>query len=301
MLNKLIKFLKHPAYAIVYFNNRNIPILSDEKYLKVRYELTFGKSLDLDSPKTFNEKLQWLKLHDRNPEYCKMVDKDVAKRYVAKIIGDDYIIPTIATFEDYHDINFDDLPSQFVMKCTHDSGGLVICKDKEMLNRKKAINKIKKSFKKNYFYGGREWPYKDLKPKVIVEKYMSDKQKKDLPDYKFFCFNGKPEYVLVCTNRSTELKETFYDINWNLAPFKREDHDIDESIIKPKNLNKMVELASKLSSNIPFLRVDFYEVNDKVYFGELTFFPASGMSKFYPEIWDEKLGKLLDISKVTKI
>lgn len=301
MLTKLVKFLKHPSSIIIFLNNRNIPILSDEAYLQLRYKLTFGKKLNINNPKTFSEKLQWLKLYDRNPKYSIMVDKYEVKNYVENIIGKEYIIPTIAVYNNYDEIDFESLPNQFVMKCTHDSGGLVVCQNKATLDKTAALKKIKKSFNKNYFYGGREWPYKNLKPKIIVEKYMTDKLNKDLIDYKFFCFNGIPKYILVCTDRSTDLKETFYDTNWNLALFKRPNHDIDETINKPKNFKKMLELASKLASNIPFVRVDFYEINGQIYFGELTFFPASGMSKFSPEIWDEKLGNLLDISMVDKI
>ena len=292
----MFKFKYVQFYLDKYFSIR----LKDDAYLKLYYEKVFNKKLNLSNPKTFNEKLQWLKLYDRNPKYTIMVDKSLVKNYVKEIIGDTYIIPTIGIYDNFKQINFELLPNSFVMKCTHDSGGIILCKDKSIFDKKKAYKIIKKGLKHNYFYDGREWPYKNVKPRIIIEKYMMESNNSELNDYKLFCFNGVPKYVLVCSDRMSNLKETFYDINWNLAPFKRPNHDIDKSIKKPKNFNKMIELATKLSKNIPFVRVDFYEVNNKIYFGELTFFPASGMSEFSPRDWDKKLGKMLDISMVIK-
>ena len=299
-MQKILKYIKKIQYIPLKIDMLGILRLDDKTFLKLKYRLNISKELNLKCPKTFNEKLQWLKLYDRKDIYTTMVDKNDVKKYVSDIIGSKYIIPTIGLYDKFEDINFDSLPKQFVIKCTHDSGGLIICKDKNKLNIKQARKKIKRSLKKNYYYFGREWPYKNLKPKIIVEKYMEDENDSSMHDYKIHCFNGKAKYILVCTDREEELKETFFDIEWNISPFKRPNHEIDKNIKKPSGLSSMIQLAEKLSKNIPFLRVDFYQINGKIYFGELTFFPAAGFAKFEPEEWDEKLGELIDLSVVKR-
>lgn len=299
-MSKLSKFIKSPLLLFVFLSNRGINLFNDKTYLKIRYFATFKKILNLQTPQTFNEKLQWLKLNDRKDIYTKMVDKYEAKSYVSKIIGNKYIIPTLGIYNNFDEIDFNKLPNQFVIKCTHDSGGLVIVTDKSKLDIKKAKKKINKSLKRNYYYLGREWPYKNVKPRIIVEKYMKDNKDTSMRDYKFFCFNGNPYCILLCNDRNTELKETFFDLNWKILPFKRPNHSIDTNIEKPHNLDKMIEFSKKLSSKISFLRVDFYEINGNLYFGELTFYPASGFGKFEPEEWDLKLGNLIDLSLVSK-
>lgn len=270
--------------------------LNDKNYLKIKYRLEMGKKLNLDNPQTFNEKLQWLKLYDRKDIYTTMVDKYEAKKYVANIIGEEYIIPTLGIYDKFDDIDFNSLPNQFVMKCTHDSGGIIICKDKSMFNKKQAEKKINKHLKKNYYNNFREWPYKNVKPRIIVEKYMQDNFT-ELQDYKFFCFNGKPYMILVCSNRNGNYKNTdFFDTDWKKLNLTRANYqNSKEKIVKPQKLEKMVEIAEKLSQNTHFLRVDLYEINGKVYFGELTFFPSSGFEGFKPEIYDNKLGNLITL------
>ena len=277
-------------------------ILPDKQYLKLKYRIVFGKKLNLDRPETFNEKLQWLKLHDRKDIYSVMVDKYEVKKYVANKIGEEYIIPTLGVYDEFNDIRFEKLPEQFVIKCTHDSGGLVIVKDKNKLNINEAKSKIDKCLRRNYFYHGREWPYKNVKPRIIVEKYMNSLGSDSAIDYKFFCFNGKPEIVLACSDRfsKTGLKETWFDSEWNLLPVTEGGHDIDKKMQKPEKFSEMKKLAEMLAKDIAFVRVDFYEFNKKVYFGEITFFPASGFERFDPEDWNEKLGSLIDLSKVKK-
>lgn len=272
--------------------------LSDEVYLKLIYRLIFGRKLDLNHPKTFNEKLQWLKLNDRKPEYTTMVDKNEVKKYIAERIGEEYVIPTLGVWDNFNDIDFDSLPDQFVLKCTHDSGGLVICKDRRKLDIPKAREKINKALTRRFYYFGREWPYKNVKPRIIAEKYMEDESTAELQDYKIFCFNGKPLLTLVCSERfsSHGLHEDFFDSDWNHLSFKRPDHPTSaDNIKKPANFELMKILAHRLSENIPFVRTDFYEINGQVYFGELTFYPASGFSGFEPEDWDYKLGSWLDL------
>ena len=250
----------------------------DEKYLKKVYKTKFGYDLDLDNPKTYNEKLQWLKLYNRKPIYTTMVDKYEVKKYVADIIGEEHIIPTLGIWDRFEDIDFDALPEQFVLKCTHDSGGLVICRDKSKLNLAAAKRKIKKSLRRNFFYKYREWPYKNVPRKIIAEKYMQD-ESGALTDYKFMCFNGKVDCVMICLDRHIgEPKFYFFDKNWELKRYNKRGVEAPEdfTIRKPECMDRMFELAEKLCVGLPHIRVDLYEVDGKIYFGELTFFQDSG-------------------------
>ena len=295
----IINFIKNPSDIIIVFAEKNILRISDKRFLKILYKNKMGKKLNLKNPNTFNEKLQWLKLYDRNPDYTKMVDKYEVKKYVAKTIGEEYIIPTLGIYNDFDEINFEKLPNQFVIKCTHDSGGNIICKDKTKLDFKNARKKIGKCLKRNYYNAGREWPYKNVKPRIIIEKYMQDGIQDELMDYKFMCFNGKVKCSFVCSERYEKdgLKVDFYDLNWNKMPFQRHYPNSNKDIPKPKNYELMIQLAEKLSKEIPFVTVDFYEINGKVYFGELTFFPGSGFEEFTPEKYDKILGDMLELPK----
>lgn len=277
------------------------PMLSDEIFLKCLYKMKFGRPLNLDAPQSFNEKLQWLKLHDRRSEYSMMVDKAEVKKYVASIIGEEHIIPTLAVYNRVEEIDFDALPNQFVLKCTHDSGGIVICKDKETLDRKAAIKKLKKGLKTNYFYQNREWVYKNVRPRIIAEQYMTNDSKStvdELSDYKWFCFDGEPKAMFIATERFAEGEETkfdFYDMDFNHLPFTNGHPNASKPISKPVSFETMKALARKLARGIPHVRVDFYDVNGHIYFGELTFFHWSGMMPFEPEEWDYKFGKWLNL------
>ena len=266
--------------------------MSDEQFLKKEYFLQMGKPLNLNDPKTFNEKLQWLKIHNRKPEYTTMVDKYAVKQYVADRIGEQYIIPTLGVWEHFDDIDFDNLPKQFVLKCTHDSGGIVICRDKSKLDKKTAKKKLEYYLKRKYYYIHREWPYKNVKPRIIAEKYMTNGDGEDLNDYKLMCFNGKVKTTFVCSDRFSKdgLKVTFYDTDWRRMPFERHYPASKTEIDKPQTYEEMVILAEKLAFGIPFVRVDFYEINGNIYFGELTFFPGSGYEEFTPEEGDNTLG-----------
>lgn len=277
-------------------------LIPDKMYIKIKYRIKFHRKIELRTPKTFNEKLQWLKLYDRKPEYSIMVDKYEAKKYVASRIGEEHIIPTLGVWEEFGDIDFEELPDQFVLKCTHDSGGLVICRDKSKLDKETTREKISTSLRTNYFYQGREWPYKNVKPRIIAEKYMKDDSSKELTDYKFYCFNGEPKYLYVSTgleNHAT-AKISFLTLDWKFAPFGRSDFkSFTELPPKPTMLNEMIELATRLSTGYKFLRVDLYQIKNQIYFSELTFSPCGGMMPFDPPEWDEKLGKLIDLSVKT--
>ena len=252
-----------------------------------------NKKLNLKNPKTFNEKLQWLKLYDRKPEYTKMVDKYEAKKYVAEKIGEEYIIPTLGVWDNFDDIDFDSLPNQFVLKCTHDSGTIVICTDKSNFDIESAKQKIDSRMTFNYYYMWREWPYKDVKPRIIAEKYMVDSTTEELRDYKFFCFNGEVKALFVATDRQKsgeEVKFDFFDANYNHLPIRQGHPNALIPPKKPECFEEMKKLAQKLSENIPQVRVDFYEVDGKIYFGELTFSHYGGIVPFEPEKWDYKFG-----------
>lgn len=273
-------------------------IKSDSFYLKVRYYCKFQKSLSLENPRTYSEKLQWLKIHDRKPLYTQMVDKIEAKKYVASIIGEEFIIPTIAEYDSVEEINWDKLPNQFVLKCTHDSGGIVVCKDKSKLDIDKAKDKLRKGLAKSYYYENREWPYKDCKHRLICEEYMVDESGYELKDYKWFCFDGEPKALFIATDRGNPNEDTkfdFFDADFNHLPIKNGHPNATKVIAKPAGFEKMKELAAILSKGMPQLRVDFYDINGKIYFGELTFFHWSGLMPFQPEEWDEKFGSWIKL------
>lgn len=284
--------------------------LSDELYLKLRFRFQMGYWPDLDNPKTFQEKINWLKLHDRNPRYTKMVDKYAVKEYVANKIGHEFIIPTLGVWEKPEDIDFDSLPEQFVLKTTHGggSGGVVICKDKETFDRNKAILILRASMRSDIYRNLREWPYKDVKRRVLAEKYMAPKDMVnnpiyDLSDYKFFCFNGEPKYCQVIRDRHFKETIDFYDMDWNHQEFVGLNSLARNGctpVDRPEHLEEMIKVCKKLSRDIPFVRVDLYVVDDKEYFGELTFYPASGLGHFSPEDWNSYLGKMLTLPMFEK-
>ena len=274
-------------------------ILPDKLYIQLRFLLRLKRLPNLKNPKTFNEKLQWLKLHDRKPEYTRMVDKYEAKAYIAEKLGEEYVIPTLGVWDHFDDIDFDSLPDQFVLKCTHDSGGLVICRDKSKLDMNAARKKIEASLKVNYYWQGREWPYKGVKPRIIAEQYMKDAQFQILPVFKIFNFNGEPKIIQVIQNDKTDDETIdYFDTDWNLLKLKQNYPNSKRPLAKPEKLDEMLLLARKLAMDVSaFLRTDFYQINGKVYFSEFTFFSDSGFAKFQPKDWDYTLGSWIDFSK----
>ena len=299
---KAFKLLGDPDKLIVRLNENGFHwMFSDRTFLKHLYRYSTKNRLNLKNPTSFNEKLQWLKLYNRKPEYTAMVDKYEVKRYVADKIGEEYIIPTLGVWDKFDDIDFDALPDQFVLKCTHDSGGLVICRDKTKLDKDAARRKIEASLKVNYYWRNREWPYKNVKPRIIAEQYMEDDHETaGLTDYKFFCFNQEAKILYV--SRGLENHRTaqisFYDLNGNEMPFKRSDYrSISEQKQFPNNFAEMLAKANQLAKEIacPFVRVDFYSIGEQVKFSEITFFPCSGMMPFDPEEWDATLGSWIEL------
>lgn len=269
----------------------------DKLFLETIFPMRVGYKLNFANPQTYNEKLQWLKLYDRRPEYTQMVDKAEAKKYVANIIGEEHVIPTLAVYDKVEDIKFDELPNQFVLKCTHDSGGIVVCRDKSQLDKKAALAILNRGLSRNYYYQNREWPYKNVKPRIIAERYMED-ESGELKDYKIFCFDGVPKAMFIATDRFNKNEDTkfdFYDMDFNHLPFTNGHPNATKEIRKPKGFDEMKRLASELSKGMPHARIDFYDVNGKVYFGEITFFHWSGMVPFEPIDWDYTMGSWLKL------
>ncbi|MBG9814563.1 glycosyl transferase [Bacillus endophyticus] len=300
MLRKILRKLKEPEAFVLYMLGKKIfRGVPDSIFLKAKYRLIMGERLNLKNPVTYNEKIQWLKLNDRDPKYTQLVDKYEVRNYISKTIGEEYLIPLLGVYNSFEEIDFKNLPNQFVLKCTHDSGGLVICKDKHNFNKEAARKKINKSMKRNYYYNHREMPYKNIKPRIICEKFMVDESGTELKDYKFMCFNGNVKCSFVCLNRNSPggLNVDFYDMDWKPMPFERRYPKSEKIIPKPKNFEKMVELSQILSRDLSFIRVDFYESNGKLYFGELTFYPGSGFEEFTPKKYDYILGSWLQLPK----
>ena len=277
-------------------------LIPDRIYLQIVYFRHFKKFIDFDNPKTFNEKIQWLKLNYRKEEYTNLVDKYRVKQYITKLIGEEYVIPTLGVWNNADDIDFKSLPEKFVLKCNNDSGGIVICKNKKDFDEAKAKSFLKERLKNNGYWYGREWPYKNVKPCIIAEKYMEDSISKDIKDYKFFCFNGSMEFFDIDIDRFIEHRANYYDRNGNFLPFGKTycPPDYTKKIEMPKNLDKMIELAETISHNTVLSRIDFYEIDGQVYFGEITFYPGSGFSPFTDEKWDYKLGDMIDLPNIKK-
>ncbi len=297
-IRKIAKGIRNPRKVFYSFiGNLSKFKNSDSIQIKRGWYGRMSYKLNLRSPKSYNEKLQWLKLHDRRPQYTTMVDKYAVKKYVADTIGEKYIIPTLGVWDKFDDIDFNSLPDQFVLKCTHDSGGLVICKDKNNLDLIKAKAKIESSLHTDYYLSGREWPYKNVPRRIIAEKYMEDSKTGELRDYKFFCFNGVVKWLFIATDRQNREEPyfDFFDMDFNHLPMQHGHPNAPVLPEKPEKFELMKELATKLSQGIPHVRVDFYEVDGAVFFGELTFFHHGGWTPFMPEKWDYIFGEEIDL------
>lgn len=292
-MNKILKY---------YNKDYRFFSVEDEKWqeneIKEKYWIRVGKNCNLQNPKTFNEKLQWLKLYYKKSEHTQMVDKYKVRQYVKEKIGEEYLIPLLGVYDNFEEIEFNKLPNDFVIKCNHDSGSVFICRDKERLDIEELKSRIDQCMNTNYYYGSFEWPYKNIKPSIIIEKYLNNKMSDDIIDYKFFCFDGIPKFLYVSEgleNHKT-ARISFYDMNYDEVNFSRSDYmQFTLKPKKPQNFEKMKLLATCLANKEPFVRVDFYEMEGEIYFGELTFFPCSGYIPFAPCEYDEKLGELLKL------
>ena len=284
------KLTKYPLLSQI------MRLCPDKWFIRLRWNANMPYRLNLKHPKTYNEKLQWIKLHDRNPLYTTLVDKYKVKQYVADKIGTEFVIPVLGVWDNVEAIEWDKLPNQFVVKCSHDCGGMVICKDKSKLDITKATEKLRKAFGHNYYYNGREWPYKNVQPVIFAESYMED-EFGELRDYKFFCFNSEVKAMFIATDRSkdTETCFDFFDADFNHLPFTQGHPNAKVLPDKPVCFDRMKQLASQLSQSIPEVRIDFYEVNGHIYFGEFTLFHYSGMTPFVPQDWDNTFGSWINL------
>lgn len=306
-MNSLKTYIEDPLRILYGLFRRMAPFIKDDAtYLKICYRLRVHKRLNLENPQTFGEKLQWLKLYNRQPKYTEMVDKYAVKEFVAHLIGEEYVIPTIGVWEKPEDIEWNDLPEKFVLKTTHGGGsvGIVICRNKAIFDKKKAIRNLKKSLSQDIYTQLREWPYKNVNKRIIAEPFLEDHaavDAQDLTDYKFFCFGGEPRYCQVIKDRHSKETIDFFDMEWKHQEFVGLNPAAGPAAVcpsRPVNYGKMQLLARTLSQGLPFSRVDMYEINEKIYFGEITLYPATGMGVFRPDEYNEILGKMIHLPDV---
>lgn len=308
-IKRIIGYLiNNPAYLFDSFVANCLKFLPDKLYLSLRFRALMGYWMNWKSPRTFSEKIQWLKVYNRKEIYTNLVDKYAAKAYVGDLIGKEYIIPTLGVWDNPEAIDWDSLPKEFVLKTTHGGGsvGVVICNDKNNFDILQASKLLNLSLKSDIYTRFREWPYKDVPKRIIAEKFMSTSgcnELNNLTDYKFYCFGGEPKYCQVIRDRRTTETIDFYDMDWQHQDFVGLNPNVHNGITpvpRPVLLKDMTEICRKLSSDIPFLRVDLYVIDEKVYFGEMTFYPASGFGQFRPVEWQNILGDMIDLPKYTK-
>lgn len=275
--------------------------IPDNLYLKLQYRLTFDKKLDLKNPKTFNEKLQWLKLYNRKSIYTTMVDKFASKKFFSERLGEEYVVPSLGgPWYSFDEIDFDTLPEKFVLKTNHDSGGVMLCRDKETFDKEKARAFFEKHLKINYYWSAREWPYKNIKPCIFAEQFLEDGSGDAIYDYKFFCFNGVPKIMYLSRDRSETPRTDFFDMEYNHLDMRMKDPNSDVLPEKPSRFEEMKFLAAKLSSGIPHVRVDFYMIGSHLYVGEMTFFHCGGFVSVKPESWNLEMGNWISLPEKTK-
>lgn len=314
-MGKLTEAIRNPKKVVEYFSSKlfyetNTNWIPDSIYLRWAYKIKTKKTLHLRDPKSYTEKLQWIKLYDRNPTYTTMVDKYAVKKYVSDRIGEEYVIPLVGgPYQSFDEIDFDSLPNQFVLKTTHDSGGIVVCKDKSKLDKVAAREILEAHLKSNHWIKWREWAYKDVKPQIIAEKYMTDHvslqgaSSEQLTDYKFFCFHGEPKMMFIATDRlsDSEVKFDFFDMDFNHLPFRNQHPNAAVPPSCPDCFDEMKALAAKLSKGLPQVRIDFYCVNGKIYFGEYTLYHWAGLTTFTPDEWDDKIGAMFELPDKCRI
>lgn len=276
--------------------------MDDERYIRRVYRYVLGKELNLENPRTFNEKIQWLKLYARDPSYTRLVDKYAVRDFVSERLGEGWCVPLVGgPWEHFDEIDFDALPEQFVLKCTHDSGGLVICRDKQRLDREAAKKKLERCLKRNYYWANREWPYKNVPPRILAEQYLQDGDNPNLNVYKILNFDGVPTIIQTIQNdKTSEESIDYFDVEWKLLPMKQNFPNSAHPLPRPQTLPQMLEAAEKLSAGFPLLRTDFYECNGRPWFSEITLYSDTGLGVFEPEDWDARLGELIPLPKEKK-
>lgn len=298
VIEQIIIYIKRPLSL---FDNwaakGRLNWMPDKWYLSFIFRSRMGYWMDWKNPKTFNEKLQWLKVYDRNPLYTKLVDKYEVRKYIAEKIGEEYLIPLLGVWDNVNDIDFEKLPNQFVLKCTHDSGSVIICKNKQDFNIRETKIKLSKALRIKYYTLSREWPYKKVKPRIIAEQFLHDEIGEDIKDYKIFCFNGQSKYVQVDIDRFTNHQRNIFNLMWEKQDFNIALEQSPKNIEKPYCLENMIQSSNLLSTGIPHVRCDWYEIRGKLFFGEMTFFHGAGFEKFSPIEWDNKFGDLIDLKQ----
>lgn len=298
MKKKIDLIIKNPKQILVKIIRMRLPsrFMSDELAIRLLYKLKMDKKLNLNPPRTYNEKLQWLKLYDRNPIYPKIVDKYEVRKYIAEKVGENFLVPLIGVYDKFEDINFDDFPNSFVIKCTHNSGGVVICRNKSDFNYTQAQRIINKNLKKNYYLNCREWPYKNVQPKIICERLIETADGNPPRDIKVFCFNGIPKALFVASDRGRGTKFDFFDIDWNKLDVKQHYPNSDYRLSKPENWEVLLEASRKISEDFPHLRVDFYlDKYGNPLIGELTLTHFAGWFRFEPDSYDLIFGDWLKL------
>ena len=304
IMSKIRTFIENPQYFITSPAAKGwLNWVPDSLYLKVLYRVIMGRKLNLKNPKEYNEKLQWLKLNDRKPEYSTMVDKYEVRGYIEDLLGDKYLIPCLGIYDSVDDIDIDALPDRFVLKCTHDSGSVEICKDKSSFDIEGARHRLSQAMKRNYYATYREWPYKYVKPRIIAEGYLEG-DGGDLKDYKVMCFNGEAKIIEVHENRFVEGKvhtQTFYDREWNIVPLTQvETVTVDRPSERPRQLEEILRLSELIAKNMYHARIDWYIEGDKIYFGEITFFDGSGFESFSTPEMERMLGDMIKLPEKWK-
>ncbi|MBE6594439.1 MAG: glycosyl transferase [Ruminococcaceae bacterium] len=300
---KIFKYIFNSDYRFLQNANRGgYKKWSDERLVRRRYRAVLHRELNLENPQRFSEKMQWLKLHDHQERYSVIVDKVAAKKHIADLVGEEYVVPTLGVWDSFDEINFDELPEQFVLKCTHDSASYVICRDKSRFDKKKAKKRLEQALKINFYYRNREWPYRNVPPRIIAEVYLSDTNQNEagcsLVDYKFFCFDGVPKAMFISKECGDTHVTDWFDMEYNHLPIKMANPHADVPPAKPEKFEDMVRLATILSQNYPQIRVDFYQVNGKLYVGELTLYHSGGFFEIHPEEWDIKMGGWISIDGI---
>lgn len=299
-MNKIRAFINKPNIILLHWNAKGyFNHLPDSIVVPLLWRGVFGQKLNLKNPTTFNEKLQWLKLYDQNPMHTLMADKCEAKKVIAELVGEEYVIPTLGVWDSFDEIDFSSLPNQFVLKTTHDSGGVFICNDKNTFDVEKARKKLEPRLKQSYYLRNREWVYKDIKPRIIAEQFMEDASTGELRDYKFYCFDGIVKALLLATNRQSKTDELRFDyFDREFHHMKLTNHWHPNAVVtpsKPVQFEKMVELAERISKGFPHLRIDFYEANGKIFVGEFTFYDMAGYLQIHPDEWETEWGNLINL------
>lgn len=299
LINKAIKFVFDRNYRFLALDQRGVyNSMDDKEYLERKYESIFNIKLDLENPKTFNQKMQWLKLYYRRPEFTQYVDKYAVREYIANMLGEEYLVPLLGVWDNPNDIDFDKLPNRFVLKCNHNSGlGMCICKNKDALNTEQVINGLQKGLEQDYYLTGREWPYKNVKRKVIAEKYLVDESGVELKDYKLYCFDGKVKLIMINSDRNKDCstKADYFDADFNHVNMTWGYEQSSVVPSKPLYFEEMKMLAEKLSKGMPHVRIDFYIADNRVYFGEMTFFDGSGFDAFGDIKYANMLGEWIKL------